>query len=373
MRFLGLASRNVARRRARTVLTLLGIAVAVGSFVALIGLPGGVERALSNHYAQRGTDIVAVRARTVEILTATVDEGLAEGLRRVEGVAAVAGELADLVELQNGENILVVGWPEGSFLWETVRLHAGRLPFANEPDGVLLGEAVAATLHATIGSRVVIGNHGFVVTGLTRSANAMAGRLVAVHLKTLQKLLDRKGKVTVFNIRVRPDGDGNAVSTTVARLGAAYPGLKFTGAHDFAKQLGPLRLLRSMLWAVTVVALLMAVVLVLNTLLMSITERKREIGVLSAVGWSSARIVTMIMTEGLILASVGGLLGLALGVLALRTLARAPQLTGFMDAQIDLPALRDTLTAILLLGVVGSICPAWQAARQSAVDALRSW
>ncbi len=371
MRFVGLPPRNLARRPARSILTATGIAMAVAAFVALTGLSRGMERSFVRLFLGRDTHILAVRRQTVEIMTSTLEEALGDRLRSVEGVSAVAGELYDLVELQTGDSVLTAGWPDGSFLWSTIDLREGRVPLPLE-DGIVVGEAVAEALGAKVGHRVPIGNHDLVITGISRRSGVMSGKLVVVRLGVLQALLGRPGKVSVFNLRVERPEDPGAVAATRSRLQAAFPKLRFTLAGEVGREDGPLRFLRSIVQATSAVALLIGVVLILNTLLMSVTERRREIGVLTAVGWDGGRIVAMIVGEGIVLASLGGLLGVLVGIGALHGLAETPQLHGFLEPEVGPAALLQTALAAVLLGMAGSLYPAWRAARLKAVDALRA-
>lgn len=371
MRISGLAFRNLRRRFPRSSLTTIGIASAVAAFVALVGLSRGIELSLSNLYMERGAQLVAVRARTVEILTATIDETVGEELRRAPGVADVAAELYDVVELDTGGNLVVSGWPAGSFLWKTITVYIGHAPTDADRNGVLLGEATAQALGVSVGDSILIGNHSFHVTGLTRSTSALAGRLAAVPLKTLQRLLGRPGKVTLFNLRLEPPYDNASLTSITKSLAASFPGLRFLPAGDLGRDLGVMRLLHGMVWAVTLVALLMAALLVVNTLLMSVAERRHEIGVLVALGWSRTRIMSLIVGEGIALGLIGGALGLLMGIGAFRGLAHLPQLRGFLATSPDPRSFGEAVVAILLLGIVGGAWPAWRAAQANAADAIK--
>jgi putative ABC transport system permease protein len=119
------------------------------------------------------------------------------------------------------------------------------------------------------------------------------------------------------------------------------------------------------------VALLMGAFFILNTLLMAVGERTREVGVLVAVGWSDARILALVLIEGLLLALAGGLAGAALGLAGLEWLSRLPHLRGFVDPEISPRLLGEVLGAALLLGLAGGFYPAWRALRLAVVDALR--
>ena len=132
-----------------------------------------------------------------------------------------------------------------------------------------------------------------------------------------------------------------------------------------------LKLLRAMVWGVSVIALIMALVIILNTLLMSVTERTREIGIFLAIGWSGGRILSMFILEGLLLSCSGGLIGTGAGIFGLQILAEHPRLQGFIEVGIALTLLFQVFSSAVLIGLLGSLLPAWRAMKLNTIEALR--
>ena len=97
MRFIAIPTRNLARRPARTLLTILGIVVAVSSLVALVGLANGFANAWLSSLTERNTHLVGTQKGVVEILTSTLPEAALTRLRGIEGVAGAHGSLLGLV------------------------------------------------------------------------------------------------------------------------------------------------------------------------------------------------------------------------------------------------------------------------------------
>lgn len=355
----------------RSSLTALGIAVAVASFIALVGISRGLEQAWINSLLERGTHMLAVRKGAVELLTASIDESVADELRRIDGVRAVAGELVDLVTLESGHTALVTGWSPSGYLWQTLRLHEGNLPSLREPAGILVGQAAAEALGKEPRDTIRLRGSEFVVTGTFKQTGVMGNNTIVLQLSAMQDLVDRPGKVTEFNLRLdRPD-DPERVAAVQFRLSEAFPDLLFTETREIADNNDILRLLRAMAWSTSTIALVMALVVVLNTLLMSVMERTHEIGVLSAIGWQAGRILAMIVMEGLILAMIGSAVGSVLGIGGLTWLASLPQVRGFLEPEVTPRLVLEVSCAALFLGVLGSLYPAWRAVRLNPVDALK--
>jgi putative ABC transport system permease protein len=110
---------------------------------------------------------------------------------------------------------------------------------------------------------------------------------------------------------------------------------------------------------------------VLNALMMSVTERVREIGILSSLGWKPSRIVALVVSEGLVLAAVGSGVGAGLGLGALRALGASSRVGGLIEVRVAPLLIVEAVAAAIVMGAVGSLYPALYATRLSPVEALR--
>jgi putative ABC transport system permease protein len=371
MRFLTMPIRNLRRHPARTYLTCAIIAAAVASFIALVGISRGLERAWITSLEEKGTHILAVRKGAIEILTASIDEAVADNLRSIDGVAGVSGELLDLVELETGDVALLSGWPSGSYFWQSLHILEGKLPDPDHGRDAIVGQTLAAQLGCSVNDTILLQGREFRICGISRHSSVISNGSIVLPLPAMQELMERTGKVTSFNIRVDHPGNMAAVSTIRGRLAAACPELSFNETGEIAENNHVLRLLRATAWSTSFVALAMALIVVVNTLLMTITERTYEIGVLSAVGWRSTRIMAMVVLEGLLMAALGTLCGALLGIGTLHWLVARPEVYGLLEPRVTPAMIVEIAAAALLLGFLGSIYPAWRAVRLNPVEALR--
>jgi putative ABC transport system permease protein len=355
----------------RTLSTALGVTIAVAGFIGLVGATRGLGQAWNQELRRRGIDLMATSRGVWVVLTSSMDERLADDLRRVRGVRAVAGALADIAVAESGRPMIVEGWAAGSFLWQGLSLKSGRMPNPEETDGVLLGEGAAELLGKKPGDSLRVMGKQFVVTGVYLSNGVMASFLIVMPLPILQSLLARPGKVTGFSLRLDHPGDAASVAEVRSRLAATFPNLLFTESKDAADRYDLMRILRAVAWFTSAIALVMALVVILNTLLLSITERTHEIGILSALGWPPERILLMIVLEGLILAAVGSAAGTVLGIAGVKWLSNLPQVRGFLVPVVSWRLVWEVGGAALSLGVLGSIYPAARAISLKPVDALR--
>jgi putative ABC transport system permease protein len=132
-----------------------------------------------------------------------------------------------------------------------------------------------------------------------------------------------------------------------------------------------IRLARAMAWATAAVALILGSVGMLNTMLMSIFERTREIGILRAVGWRRRRVLALVLGEALVIALMGTLLGMLLAVAGLRALTMAPTARGFINPNLPPEVLFIALAMGVGLSLLGGLYPAARAAALEPTEALR--
>ncbi len=370
MFFLSIPFRNLRRRLVRSGLTALGVTVAVGTLVALVGMARGVERTWAQSMAERGIHTICLRKSAVDIMTSTIDQRLVEEIARVPGVKAAAPELADLVRLEPGV-ILVSGWSLNSFLWETLHLGQGRLPGPHDPTGAIMGQKLAERLQLQLGDSFTFLGSKVKILGISQQSSVLNESILVIPLPLMQKEMGKEGKVTLINLRLSRPDDVGEVEKLQVRLQELYPNLTFLETREAVDNNQIIGLLRKMNWGISIISLLMGLFFILNTMLMSVTERTREVGILCALGWSKARILVLVMLEGLLLAALGSALGLGVGLLGLRWLASLKQLQGIIDPAVSPGFLLEVFLAAVAVGVVGSFYPARRATRLRTVEALK--
>ncbi len=128
MRFITLVAKNVIHRPVRTILTTVGLAVAISAVVILVGISWNFERSFMAIYQAKGVDLVVVRAGGSNQLSSSLDIRMGDTLAKIEGVAEVSPSLVDTVgfEDKNLVAVLVNGWLPGSVLFRGINPVEGR-------------------------------------------------------------------------------------------------------------------------------------------------------------------------------------------------------------------------------------------------------
>jgi putative ABC transport system permease protein len=363
-----LVLRDLLGRPSRNGLTALGIAIGVGAFVALVALADSFTASLSAMFASRRTDISVVRANSPDVLMSSVPETLWPVLAEVPGVAAAAPVLAEMLWAEEQPASLVVGMAPDSYLSEHLKILQGRALRTQDDDVALLGRTLAARLKKGPGAPYEVESHTFRVVGIYDADNTLENAGAVVPLRRLQWLLNREGELTAVNLRVRPDVDCAEVAEAIRRQ---YRNLKPIRTSEETQQNAGLQLARAMSWATSLVALFIGLVGTLNSMLMTVIERTREMGMLRAIGWQRWRIAAVLLAESLFLSAIGALLGLGLGVLALKAALSYPKISGLLTPGLSLRLVLQAFSLALGLGLLGGFLPALRGSGMDPTEALR--
>ena len=369
MNHLQLAFRNLKRRPARSVLTVLGVALAVGSFITLYGLSRSVHENVQQSFAERGTDLTIRRRGIAEPFGGTMPQSIIPEIAKIPGVDATSGQLLTFAATDNDDHVIAFGWASDSFYWPETPLLEGRLPHSGERRIALVGKDIARTLDKHVGDNITLLGEKFRVIGITNYASIINRNAVIVELADLQEVTFRTGAVTFISVRLVHPAD-QAEIDRIAKAIEAMGQLSVTKSENVLRSDSLIGLLSAVSTSMAWVALLMGVLMVLNTLLMAVLERTREIGILSAIGWSTERIMGALVIEGFILSALGSAVGIVIGIVGSQLLSSIPAIGRYVAVRPTPGLIAATAVAAIVLGILGSFYPAFVATRQSPAAAL---
>jgi len=374
MRFASIAIRNVTRRGGRTVLTILGVAIAVATVVTLLGVATGFERAFLDLYRRRGVDLVVVRAGAMEQLTSSIDLALADRLRALPHVKDVAAELVDVVAYEDLDlfGVNIQGWDPDSFLFEKLEVTSGRKLIPSDGKAIMLGAVLARNLDKKVGDPFdVIEGDTFQVVGIYEADSPLENAAMIMPRAELARMLQRPSQVTSFTLSVDDPTNQQAIDALRQQIESLERGLSAQATADYVAGTSQLRIVHAMAGITSTIALFAGVIGVLNTMVMSVFERTQEIGILRAIGWSKRRVVRMVLLESVLLCLVGAVLGCLAALLILQVAARAPFASGMIDGRVTPLVFLVGLLGALLVGLLGGAYPARYGARLLPTEALR--
>jgi putative ABC transport system permease protein len=190
--------------------------------------------------------------------------------------------------------------------------------------------------------------------------------------------MDRPGVVSEFQVAadnsVRSDADLKDICRQIEGLrdDAHQPlGLKAQSTHDFVKSATEAKLGNAMAWATSAIVIALSTMGILNTMLMSVLDRTRELGILRAVGWTRARIVRLILGETCAISLIGAVLGSSVAWATIRLLSHWPATSLLVSTGLSASALGLGFAVAIATGIAGSLYPALHAANVPPIESLR--
>jgi putative ABC transport system permease protein len=161
------------------------------------------------------------------------------------------------------------------------------------------------------------------------------------------------------------------MSDLCQRIDAVVPEARAVLAGENIRDSQAYRIIRAMSWGTSLLAVLVGVLGVMNTMLMTVFERTQEICILLAVGWKRLRIVRMILYESALLGLLGGVGGVVLGIVGVKLLVTAPAIRGLLEPDLNAFLLVRAVAIAVLVGIVSGLYPAWRSSRLMPSQALQ--
>jgi putative ABC transport system permease protein len=367
MNLVSLALRNLRRRPVRTCLSVFGVALAVGSALALTALARSIQDGTREGMDEIGGDLVVMQKGASDIFSGFIPEATVERIAAIPGVVRVSGALVAFAPSGVANNVLAFGWPDTSDLWKKVPLREGRVPAAGERHVAVLGDTAAAALGKKLNDELDLFGETFRVVGIAGYASLVNRGLVLVPLVDLQQASYRPRQVTIAQVSVESTAERARIREEIEALGkvvAAPPNEVLGHDRNFA-------ILEAVSLAIVVVAAAMSALNVLTALVLATQERTREIGIFAAIGWSNGRIMKSIVIEGMLLCAIGCGLGVLLSFLAAYGFPRIPTIGNLISFKPSVGLIAPIVGAAFALCVLGALLPAWRAVRMLPAEALR--
>jgi ABC-type antimicrobial peptide transport system permease subunit len=357
--------RNLLRRRTRTTFTLLGIGISIAAIVALGALAQGMSDLMTAMFRASQTDLLAIQAG-VDADFSAIDERVGSRIAAWPQVEAVAGTIMTAAKTEKMPMLLLFGYHPRSFAIRHFRIVEGA-PLTGRHQ-VIVGKQAAEQMGLGVGDTLRLLKSNFRVVGIYETGISFEDVGVVIGLREAQSVTGKPHQVMYYAIQLHDPGQAEALK---GELEAAFPDLDVSLTSEIAQSMSDFQVLQEMVTQISLLALFIGGLGMLNTMLMSVLERTREIGVLRALGWRKRQVLGMILQESLVLGVIGGVCGilLGLGLGGLMTLAQG--MWGSIEPSYPPQIFVQALIVALIAGVLGGLYPAWRATRMRPVEALR--
>jgi putative ABC transport system permease protein len=400
---LRIALRGLRANRLRSALTMLGIIIGVASVILLVALGNGVQSSV-NEKIQPLANLITVVPSVGNVPGGAPPKDLIDSDVAALQDKALSRDIAAVIPATSGKALVegdnfryranVVGSTERWLEVNNQDLAAGTFfddaQVRSTSRVVVLGSSVASYLFgddpgAAIGKPVRINRQTFRVIGVMQSVGEPGDGVVAMPLPTVRRYIFGGGdKVNQIIVQATEANAVPAAENDIIRVLSDRHRIKDTANRDFEVQSlrsrldtfnQVLRILTLFTAAVAAISLVVGAIGVLNIMLVSVTERTREIGIRKAIGATRRAILEQFLIESLVLAGLGGLIGVVVGV-GLSVLGASiapsfgPTFATFAPA-VTIPSVVLSFAISLAIGLVAGGYPANRAARLRPIEALR--
>jgi putative ABC transport system permease protein len=368
MTFAGLIVKNLLRQRVRTLLTVLGISVGITTVVALGVVTAGMKQTSGELIRTGGADFMVAQDGASDFSFSTVPESDWARIARRPDVAAAVGVLYNFAQVGSNAYFPEMGVRPDQLAGIIGRPDAGRL-LSGAPNEVVLGAGAAAALGVSVGDTVDLGGRPRRVTGIFQSASTYENSGGYMPLQTVQRIASKPGVVTAVYINVAPGADPEQVAAAIERDEPTLASI--ASVADYGKVDQGIAIMDAVELAISLLAVGIGAIGVTNTMVMSVFERTREIGILRAVGWSRRRILGTVIGESVALCSLAAIVGVLLGVAASRAIMLVPSISSFLTPVYAPDVFVRAVAIALIVGLAGAAYPALRATRLTPMEALR--
>lgn len=373
IRFITLILKNPFRNKTRSALSIIGIAIGISTIVALGLITAGMEDSVQTSLNQGGAEITVSNSTNIGGSSALLDMALISDLKNISNVSDVVGQLS---VSESGQSLA----QSGGRMMQTraYGIDASKLNligiknvngsiYKNNSYDAIVGSGYSEFNNVSIGDNLTFLGHEFKVTGIYETGSMMADNSIYISLDTLQNISDTD-KISSILVKTSEGTNNTIVSNEIKDN---FGNLSTLTSEEMSSILDDVTdILNDASLAISGLAIIVGAIGVINTMVMAVYERTKEIGVLKSIGWKSKKILIMILGETLVLTTISGIIGSLFGILI------AEIGVGFFGSEgfslVYTPGTFILAFGItIIVGMIGGLYPAYKASKLAPTEALR--
>lgn len=379
------ALRNIRRRKARSALTIFGVMIGVFALTTMGALSTSINQSIQSSLDYVSSRILVTSATGAYgglfAIGPQVPATLADRSKLIDGVDRAYPTITLSADTEGfsatSSPAMVYGLPPSEAEKDPYQLDvsAGRDLTDNDRGKVVLGSTAAAKKEAEVGETIQVLGQPYEVVGILKFLNSDPDNYYVVTLQDAKLLLAAQSQfgaapdlVTNINVIPKPGVDTTALAN---KLQAQFDGTVATPPEQTRKQIeNASAILNLIVLGSALIALLVGSLSVINTMLVSVGERRKEIGIKRVVGARARHLLGEVVLETAVIGFIGGLLGFGLGAALVAYINSTAGTSGFhLDLTPELAV--GSIGFAVALGVVAGLYPAWRAIRIKPVNVLR--
>jgi putative ABC transport system permease protein len=322
MKLHNISFNNLGRRKGKMIFLVLGLFIGIATIVTLLSITESMSRDIEDRLDQFGANIVMVPKSEnlslsyggvsmggVNYKTVEFDEARIPEIRTIENsknIGLVAPKVLGAATVM-GKNILLMGVDlETELQLKNWWQFQGAPPAAaNE---LIIGSQTAATYKLAVGDSLAIGGEDFVVTTILKPTGASEDGIIIGDLHAFQKILGKEGKVSM--VEVQAFCRDCPITELVLQISEKFPEAKVTALRQAVmSKMQSIDMFKTFSYGIAVLVIFIGSLLVFVTMMGSVNERTREIGIFRAIGFRRGHVMQIILLEAMVVGLVGGILG----------------------------------------------------------------
>jgi putative ABC transport system permease protein len=363
--------KNLKRRKMRTSLAILGIALGVMLITSLLFIMDGLESSITGSLELLSGNLIIQEEGSIDQTLSIVNASLIENLRNNTDIEVISPEIYVARTLPGGAGqrlITLIGVTDSySEIVSPTYIKFGT--FFNETDSgkIILGSKLAKQRDLEVGDVFPIDSTPFDVTGIFET-NTLADSFIALIPIEDARDLRNLSEDQISVIEVKPV-DPDKADEIRSYVESNFEDYEVVFPEDLVEEATEIMgTLRNTVWLVSAIAVLIGGIGIANAMLMSVMERTPEIGLLKATGWRNIDVAYSVLIEAFGIGVIGGLIGLLLGMVAAQT---AQNIIPALTVRLTLTTILESLVFGVGLSLGSGVYPAVKAARLSPIRAIR--
>lgn len=360
---------NIKRRPLRALIAVLSIAVALGAAMTMVGTSESIEATLEKGYASRRVDLMVLQSGKTNPMTSRISEALAGELERIEGIRSIQALLVDSLLLESNHSIFVYGWPPG---YPETRYQTEKTSGELKSGQVLIGHTASSLNHLMPGDGIELNFGKYEIVDYFEAMNVFESGVLYMRLDDLQQLTSSRGNVTFFFIELEPGLTDQARRQVVGDIEAINPILKVVTTEEFLNQNQLTAAVRGLGRVVLLTNALLSILIISIIMVLTVSERRKELAILRAIGWSAFRVSLLVILETSVLSVIAAVVGGVAGWVGLKMALIHLQTMGIFSRSIlTLEHLLWLSASAVAIAIFGAALPVYYTLNISVSEALR--